>query len=342
MNPVDIAILIGIGVLIWLILTRGKSAKDDTSTLLMQEQLKEMRGTLDTKLGGQGEAMQRLIRDITRELTKVGEGQKQVIDTAKQLESLQNILKNPKQRGMFGEYTLEVLLKGAFTSKQYKMQYKFKDGEIVDAVLFMGDKILPIDSKFSLENYNRIVEENDPVERERLEKAFIQDIKKRIDETAKYIRPEEGTMDFAFMFIPADGIHADLMESEVGAIKSNTRDLIQYAVNDKKVHIVSPTTFYVVLQSMWQGIRDYQIQESTKEILKNVGVLSRHLKAYQEYHDKLGVHLGTVVNAYNKTSKEFLKIDKDVTRLDGKSVGVEVNLLEKPAELEQEESGKLL
>jgi len=179
MSLVDIAILVGIGVLIWLVLVRGKEKKDDTSTLLMQEQLKEMRGTLDTKLGGQGEAMQRLIRDITRELTKVGEGQKQVIDTAKQLESLQNILKNPKQRGMFGEYTLEVLLKGAFTSKQYKMQYKFKDGEIVDAVLFMGDKILPIDSKFSLENYNRIVEENDPVERERLEKAFIQDIKKR-------------------------------------------------------------------------------------------------------------------------------------------------------------------
>ena len=342
MDSVNILILIGIGILIFLILYKGRDKKDDTSALLMQEQLKEMRGTLDTKLGGQGEAMQRLIRDITRELTKVGEGQKQVMDTAKQLESLQNILKNPKQRGMFGEYTLEVLLKGAFTSKQYKMQYKFKDGEIVDAVLFMGDKILPIDSKFSLENYNRIVEENDPVERERLEKAFIQDIKKRIDETAKYIRPEEGTMDFAFMFIPADGIHADLMESEVGAIKSNTRDLIQYAVNDKKVHIVSPTTFYVVLQSMWQGIRDYQIQESTKEILKNVGVLSRHLKAYQEYHDKLGVHLGTVVNAYTKTSKEFFKIDKDVTRLDGKSVGVEVNLLEKPAELEKEDSGKLL
>jgi len=256
-----------IGIVLYLIYSI-RTKKDDNSSLLIQEQMKEIRGTLDTKLTGQGESTQRLIKEITRELTKVGEGQKQVMDTAKQLESLQNILKNPKQRGMLGEYTLEVLLKGAFTSKQYQMQYIFKDGEKVDAVLFMGDKILPIDSKFSLENYNRIVEENDPVERERLEKAFIQDIKKRIDETAKYIRPNEGTMDFAFMFIPADGIHADLMENEVGAIKSNTRDLIQYAVNDKKVHIVSPTTFYVVLQSMWQGIRDYQIQESTKEILK--------------------------------------------------------------------------
>ena len=332
-------ILIGINILVLVVLVgaiiflikRGDK-KDDKSPLLIHEQLKEMRGTLDSKLTRQSESTQRLIKEITRELTKVGEGQKQVMDTAKQLESLQNILKNPKQRGMFGEYTLEVLLKGAFTSKQYKMQYRFKDGETVDAVLFMGDKILPIDSKFSLENYNRIVEEKNSLERERLEKVFIQDIKKRIDETAKYIRPEEGTMDFAFMFIPADGIYADFMESEVGAIKSNTRDLIQYAANDKKVHIVSPTTFYVVLQSMWQGIREYQIQESAKDILKNVAVLSRHLKAYQEYHDKMGNQISTVVNTFNKSSKEFAKIDKDVTRLDGKPVGVEVNLLEKPAE----------
>jgi len=127
------------------------------------------------------------------------------------------------------------------------------------------------------------------------------------------------------------------------AIKSNTRDLIQYAVSDKKVHIVSPTTFYVVLQSMWQSIRDYQIQESTKEILKNVGVLTRHLKAYEEYHDKIGSQIGTVVNTYNKSSKEFLKIDKDVTKIGGEPIGVEVNLLDKPADIEKEESsGRLI
>ncbi len=335
MNFPDILILVGIGIVIWLVLTRVKTEKDDTSALLIQDQLKEMRGTLDTKLGGQGETMQKLIKEITRELTKVGEGQKQVMDTAKQLESLQNILKNPKQRGMFGEYTLEVLLKGAFTPKQYKMQYRFKDGGIVDAALFIGDKILPIDSKFSLENYNRIVKETDSVLRERLEKVFIQDIKNRIDETAKYIRPEEGTMDFAFMFIPADGIYTDLLENEVGAIKSNTRDLIQYAVNDKKVHVVSPTTFYVALQSMWQGIRDYQIQESTKDVLKNVGLLTRHLKAYEEFHKKLGNNLGTVINSYNRTSKEFAKIDKDVTRLIGEPIDIEIEMLDKPVVVDE-------
>ncbi len=299
---------------------------DSSSFLLLQDQMKEMRGML----GGQGESMQKLIKEITRELTMVGEGQKQVMNTAKQLETLQNILKNPKQRGMFGEYTLEVLLKGAFTSKQYQMQYKFSDGTIVDAVVFIGDKILPIDSKFSLENYNRIVEATDSLEHERLEKAFIQDIKNRIDETAKYIRPEEGTTEFAFMFIPADGIHSDLLENTVGAIKSNTRDLIQYAVNDKKVHVVSPTTFYVALQSLWQGIRDYQIQESAKDILRNVGLLAKHLKAYEEFHNKLGGHLGTVINTYNRSSKEFVKIDKDVTKLIGEPIDVNVELLDKP------------
>jgi len=253
------------------------------------------------------------------------------MDIAKQLENLQNILKNPKQRGMYGEYSLEVLLQNVFTPKDYRMQYKFTDGNIVDAALFIGDKIVPIDSKFSLENYNRIVAETDANEREKLEKTFRQDLKNRIDETAKYIRPEEGTTEYAFMFIPAEGIYYDLLNNEVGAIKSSTRDLVEYAVNDKKVHIVSPTTFYAVLQSMLQSVRDYRIQESTKDILKNVSMLGKHLGAYQEYHQKLGSHLGTVVNAFNKSSRELGKIDKDVTRLTGEGIDSEMEFLEKPA-----------
>ena len=161
-------------------------------------------------------------------------------------------------------------------------------------------------------------------------------MKNRIDETAKYIRPEENTTEYAFMFIPAEGIYYDLLNNEVGAIKSSTRDLIEYAVNEKKVQIVAPTTFYAVLQSMLQGARDYKIQESTKEILKNVIMLGKHLEAYQEYHGKLGDHLGTVVNAYNKSQRELGKIDKDVTKLVGKSIGAEINMLEKPAEVDEE------
>ena len=273
-----------------------------------------------------------MIRKVTEHLVKLDETNKQVVGFASQLERLQDILKNPKQRGILGEFYLETLLKNAFDPKQYEMQYKFKDGEIVDAALFVGEKIIPIDSKFSLENYNRIIEEKDPARREELEKLFKQDLKKRIDETSKYIRPGEGTTDYAFMFIPAEGIYYDLLVNQVGAIKVNTRDLIDYAIGEKKVYIVSPTTFYVTLQAMWQGMKAYQIQEGTKEILKNVEGLRRHLQSYEDYMMKLGGHLGTTVNAYNAASKELKKVDKDVLRLTGEGTEYETLALDKPQE----------
>ncbi len=305
----------------------------------LNEKSSEMTRTLDTKLADSTKAIleqsgrsAKIVQNVTERLTKLDETNKQVLIFSSQLQKLQDTLSNPKQRGIFGEYQLEMLLKNAFQPNQYKMQYKFKDGEIVDAVLFLGEKIIPIDSKFSLENYNRIVEENNPDQRQQLEKAFKSDLKNRIDETSKYIRPDEGTIDFAFMFIPAEGIFYDLLVNKVGAIKVNTRDLIDYAINEKKVHIVSPTTFYVTLQSLWQGMRAFQIQEKTKDILKHVGKLDTHIKAYEEYLKKLGGHLGTTVNAYNHAYKEFNKIDKDVVKLAGGESTVEPSELEKPKE----------
>lgn len=310
---------------------------NNQALVMLQNQMSEMARAVDSRLGESSKNMQfqfqesaKIIRDVTERLAKLDETNKQVMGFASQLERLQDILKNPKQRGILGEFYLETILKNAFNPKQYEMQYKFKDGEIVDAVLFIGDKIIPIDSKFSLENYNKIIEEKDPARREELEKLFKQDLKKRIDETSKYIRPAEGTTDFAFMFIPAEGIYYDLLVNQVGAIKANTRDLIDYAIGEKKVHIVSPTTFYVALQAMWQGMKAYQIQESTKEILKNVEGLRRHLQSYEDYMAKLGNHLGTTVNAYNSAYKEFVKVDKDIVRITGESVGVEVLPVAKP------------
>src|SRR3989344_7415051 len=214
--------------------------RNDQSMVMLQNQISQITKTLDSKLGESTKMLQQqfgqsatIIRDVTERLTKLDETNRQVVNFADQLQRLQDILKNPKQRGVFGEYQLEMLLRNAFQPQQYKMQYKFKDGEIVDAVLFLGEKILPIDSKFSLENYNRIIEEADPIRHDKLEKQFKQDLKNRIDETAKYIRPEEGTLDFAFMFIPAEGIFYDLLVNRIGAVKVNTRDLIDYAINQK-------------------------------------------------------------------------------------------------------------
>ena len=212
------------------------------------------------------------------------------------------------------------------------MQYKFEDGKIVDAVVFLDDnKILPIDSKFSLENYNKIIEAHDMAEKERLEKIFKQDLKNRIDETAKYIRPKEGTMDFAFMFIPSEGIYYDLLINQVGAVKTTTRDLIEYAFQQKKVIIVSPTSFMAYLQTVLQGLRALQIEESAKDIRKRVEQLGRHIGNYDQFMGKLGNSLATTVNHYNTAHKELGKIDKDVLRITDSSAGIEPLVLEKPS-----------
>jgi DNA recombination protein RmuC len=334
------------GLFFWLITRahiRGQKddgGKNDQSFILLQNQMSELARTLDQKLGESSRSMhdavrtqfgesQKLIRDITEQITHVKETNRQVINVADQLKSLQNTLQNPKQRGVLGEYYLDTVLKNIFAPSQYQLQYKFGDGDIVDAVIFLKEKILPIDSKFSLENYNRIVKENDGIERVRLEKLFVQDIKNRIDETSKYIRPKENTMDFAFMFIPSEAIYYDLLINKMGA---DARDLIEYAFRDKHVIIVSPTSFMAYLQTVLQGLKALQIEESAKEIQKRVGELGRHVSNYEQYMQKLGNSLGTTVNHYNTAHKELKKIDKDVMRItDAKdSIGIEPVVLEKP------------
>jgi DNA recombination protein RmuC len=210
------------------------------------------------------------------------------------------------------------------------MQFAFKNGEIVDAVVFVKDKIIPVDSKFSLENYNRLIEEKNPAEKERLEKLFVGDLKLRIQETAKYIRPSEGTMDFAFMFIPHEAIYYDLLINKVGAIQDDTENLIQRAAGKYKVIIVSPTSFLAYLQTVLQGLKAMQIEETAKDIVKRVDELGKHLKSYEDYHSKLGNSLSTAVNHFNNSNKEFRKLDKDVMRITGNTTGIEALVLEKP------------
>jgi DNA recombination protein RmuC len=273
-----------------------------------------------------------VIRDVTERLAKLDETNRQVVGFADQLQDLQNILKNPKNRGVLGEYYLETLLKNVMPPGSFQMQYAFKNGDIVDAVVFVKERIIPIDSKFSLENYNKLAEERDPTEREKLERIFKADLKNRIDETAKYVRPDEGTMEFAFMFIPHEAIYYDLLVAQVGAVKVNTRDLVEYAFKEKKVIITSPTSFLAYLQTVLQGLKALQIEESAKIIRTRVEELGRHLGAYDQYMKALGKTLGTAVSHYNKADQELLKIDKDVLRISGTAAGIEPLKLEKPSE----------
>ncbi|MDD3481025.1 MAG: DNA recombination protein RmuC [Patescibacteria group bacterium] len=329
------AIVIGFAALIIFVnkrLSDIASGKVETGSDL----LKDLSERLDRGLSEQRMSSERIIKDVTEKLKDLESTNKQVVGIADQLQGLENVLKNPKQRGILGEYYLETLLKNIFQPNQYQLQYKFSDGDIADAVLFVRDKkepqsIIPIDSKFSLENYNKLCEEKHETRRAELEKQFKQDLKNRIDETAKYIKPKENTMDFAFMFIPSEGIYYDLLVNQVGAVKVNTRDLIEYAYKEKKVIIVSPTSFAAYLQTVLQGLKALTIEKSVKEIIQNVGKLGTHLNAYEDYMKKVGTHLSTTVNAYNAADKELGKIDKDVTKITGEAIGHEVEKIERPS-----------
>lgn len=325
-------LIVNAGVFFFLMTRRGTQAGSGEGLSLLGDRIAELSRTMDERLDRTSQNLTqsvqkqmsesfRIIKDVTEGLTKLDETNRQVISFADQLQHLQDILQNPKQRGILGEYYLETVLKNVMPPGSFQMQYAFTNGEIVDAVVFVKERIIPIDSKFSLENYNRILETRDPSEKEKLEVAFKRDLKMRIDETSKYVRPEENTMDFAFMFIPSEGIYYDLLANQVGSVKTNTRDLIEYAFG-KKVIIVSPTSFLAYLQTVLQGLKSLQIEEQAKEIQKRVGELGKHLGMYDEYMKKLGNTLQISVNHYTAAYKEFGKIDKDVFKIAGEPIGI--------------------
>lgn len=352
-------IILGVlnAVLVFLLLQKNRQPKDDTGTLMLKQDLTtlsdsitKLKDGLQVQIGErldknnelmlgslqkQFKESTKLVSDVTERLTKLDETNKRVVDVADELKTLQNVLQNPKQRGGVGEYYLQTVLENVMGPSQFKLQYSFKDGEIVDAAVFIDKKILPIDSKFSLENYNRLIEENSKEKREAHAKLFKADLKNRIDETAKYIRPKESTMDFAFMFIPSEAIYYDLLINKVGATNTSARDLMEYAFRDKNVIIVSPTTFLAYLQTVLQGLRSLQIEEQAKDIQLRVGELGRHISTYESFMQKLGGSLGTTVNHYNNAHKELKKIDKDIVKIAETSPGVEPLLLDRPTDGEE-------
>jgi len=349
-----ILLILGIGAVIFILSRKRPEEGGEKLGALMErlaglaEQNKELRQVMDVRLAETHRANQeqfgqtakivqgitgqsaKLIAEVTEKLTKLDETNRQVVNFSAQLQNLQDILKNPKQRGVLGEYFLEETLKNVLPPNSYQMQYAFKDGTIVDAVVFVKDKIIPVDSKFSLETYEKILVARDEETREKWEKQFKQDLKNRIDETSKYVKPTEKTMDFAFMFIPSEAIYYDLLINKVGAVQVNTRDLIEYAFKEKHVIIVSPTSFLAYLQTVLQGLRAMQIEESAKEIMINVEKLGKHILSYDDFMKKLGMSLGTTVSHFNNASKEFKKIDKDVIRIAGGESKIEAFVLDKP------------
>lgn len=338
--------------IVWRINQPPKKEDNSQSLMLLQRQVQDMAHSMEQKLGDGTNRMfenmraqfgesQKLVTDIrdlvhrqlsevAREQTKTNEATLKFTTIAEQLGNLEKILKHQKQRGNLGEASLELILGNILPPTTYKMQYEFPGGETVDAAIITKEGVIPVDAKFSLDNYNRLTQEHDENRRADLEKQFKNDLKLRIDETAKYVRPKDGTLPFAFMYIPAEGIYYDLLINEVGSVKVNTRNLIDYAYNEKKVIIVSPTTFAAYLQSVLYGFKAFKIEETAKDIAKNVESLSRHLKAYEDYYKKIGNSLSTTVNHWNAGYKELGKIDKDVLRITGEAAGFEMTAIDRP------------
>lgn len=350
-NLVALGVLILINVWLVIRLTRNKEEKGGGEGLnLLMQQFNELSRTLDHKLGEGNKTMhefmntqssqsQKLMSTITKQVSdqllevvkgvsETKESTKQVFTIAEQLNNLEKVLKNQKQRGNLGEASLELVMSNILPPNAYTMQYSFPDGDTVDAVIMTKEGVIPVDAKFPLENYSRLHSEKDDILRAGYEEAFRKDLKKRIDETSKYIKPKHGTLPFAFMYIPAESIYYDLLNDGVGAV--NTRNLMEYAQGEKKVIIVSPTTFSAYLQSVLYGFKAFKIEEQAKDIAKNVEALGRHLKAYEDYYTRLGNSLSTTVNHYNAGYKELGKVDKDVLKITGTAVGLEALSLDKP------------
>ena len=330
-------IILGIGAVIFLLLRKKpEPKKDDGSLVMLQNQLNHISQVLDLKLSESNKNSQfqfnqsaKIIGDVRERLAKLDETNRQVVSFADQLQGLQDILKNPKQRGILGEYYLETVLKNVMPPGSYQMQYGFKDGTIVDAVVFVDKRIIPVDSKFSLENYNRMVEARDPNEKKKFETAFINDLKLRIDETSKYVKPEEKTMDFAFMFIPSEAVYYDLLINKVGVITEDTNNLIYYA-GKKKAVVVSPTSFLAYLQTVLQGLKNQKISEQAQMIIKEVERLGKHMFTYSEYVNRLGDNLDKTVSSFNKARAEFLKVDKDVVKITDGDLKIKIDEVDRP------------
>lgn len=363
-----IIILVLVWIIIFLII-RSKNNDDSDAIRLLQEQVLNLNRTLDNKLTQNTKSIEeklqytnktldskltdanklitdnmqktfatsskineeanKRIEDITKKLTQLEETNKQIKDIWWQLRWLENILKNPKQRWNLWEYFLKELLENVFNPDQYKIQHTIDWIWVVDAALFIWWTIIPIDSKFPQENYEKLVSHDDEYNIKKYSQELKKDLKNRIDETSKYVNPEKGTTDFAFMLIPAEGMYYDIFINKIWDIGSGK--LIEYGFS-KKVIICSPSSFYAYLQTVIQGMKSLQIEEQAKEIQKFVIKLQKDLSDYEELFQKVWNSLWTTVNHYNNAYKRFSIVDKDIIKItqSTESSSVEPLQLNKP------------
>jgi DNA recombination protein RmuC len=258
----------------------------------MNQSLQEANKSIDQKLA----SATGIFGGVQKQLGKLEATNIQILDVSKNISSLQDLLRAPKFRGEMGETLLENLLAQVLPKEYFQTQYRFKSGDTVDAVIRLGDKIVPVDAKFSLENFQRMVSATDEAQRHACHRKFVQDVKDRIDEiSGKYILPAENTYDFALMYIPAENVYYEMI------IKEN---MLSYSLS-KKVIPVSPNTFYAYLQVICLGLKGLKVEENAKMILKGLSALSVEITKFKEDFDTLGVHLGNARGKYEDSQKKL-------------------------------------
>ena len=260
---------------------------------------------LDRKVDSRLESASQTTNRIHERLGKVDEATTQMLERAKDLARLEQALRPPKARGGFGELLLENLLRDRLPPTAFEMQHTFDSGERVDAIVRV-DRAIPIDSKFPLDNYNRLIEAETDDERVLAERQFGRDVKQHIEAIAtKYIRPDEGTYDFAFMYIPVEAVYYELACGKTGA-------LLGYA-HERRVFPVSPTTFTAYLQVIALGLRGMQIEQHAHEVMAYVAELQRDFERFTDDFDKVGTHIGHAQSKYHEAAK---RLDRFETKLE--------------------------
>jgi len=283
-----------------------RTAEVDRHLLGVTETMDRRLGELDTKVDRRLENASQTTNKIHERLGKVDEATTQMLERAKDLARLEQALRPPKARGGFGELLLENLLRDRLPPSAYEMQFTFDSGERVDAVVRV-DRDIPVDSKFPLDNYNRLVEAETDEERQLGERQFARDVKQHIEAiAAKYIRPDEGTYDFAFMYIPVEAVYYELVCGKTGA-------LLAYA-HERRVFPVSPTTFTAYLQVIALGLRGMQIEEHAHEVMAYVAELQRDFDRFADDFDKIGTHIGHAQSKYHEAGKRLDRLETKLER----------------------------
>ena len=281
------------------------------------DQLQKSTGDLNTRLDNAA----KVVSDVSKGLGGLSEATKKVFEVGKDIASLQEILRSPKLRGGLGELFLGDLLAQILPPAHFTLQHRFKSGEVVDAVIRLGQNLVPVDAKFPLENFKRVIEVSSEEEQRAAKRKFISDVKKHIDAiSGKYILPDEGTFDFALMYIPAENVYYELIIKDEAM--DTDKGLLNYAFA-KRVIPVSPNSFYAYLQTILLGLKGMHIEERAQDILTNLARLSGDFRKFQEEFELVGKHLTNTKSRYDEADKKLAKFEDKLQSLSDASPAIE-------------------